>query len=205
MTAWQSNPYSILLFLSVILSSGLAILVWQKRREKYGVLLLSICLAAGIWSFGYAMELGSATLESKLFWAKIQYLGIPIIPILLLMVMLQYTGYSKLLTRRNIILSLIEPIIVTVLFWTNESHKLIWANWELSSQWSTTTLEAEFGGVLWIHLTLAYLALLISVILLILVYRNAEKIYRRQISVMLLGVSFPLIVSVLYIFNISPF
>lgn len=52
-------------------------------------LMLSVFLA-GIWSAGYALELAFPTLPAKLFWVKVQYIGITGIPLAWLFFVFSY-------------------------------------------------------------------------------------------------------------------
>jgi hypothetical protein len=64
----------------------------------------------------------------KLFWAQVQYLVIPVAPVLWLAFVLQYTGYDQWISRRNLLVLLILPFATTLLAWTNGMHGLIWSS-----------------------------------------------------------------------------
>ncbi len=48
-------------------------------------------LAVASWSLEYALELGSTELAGKLFWAKLQYVSIVVLPVAWFAFALQYT------------------------------------------------------------------------------------------------------------------
>ncbi len=55
-----------------------------------------------------------------------QYLGIVCVPPLWLSLTVQYTGREHWLSRRNLALLAIIPLLTLALVWTNEMHGLIW-------------------------------------------------------------------------------
>jgi hypothetical protein len=61
-------------------------------------LMMSV-ISVAIWLFGYAMEMVSGTPEEKIFWAKIQYLGIPFVAPGIFSFTLEYSGCGGWLTN----------------------------------------------------------------------------------------------------------
>ncbi len=108
--------------------------------------LVLFMLAMAEWSFGYALELSSTDLLTKLFWAKAQYLGIVIAPLAVLTFALQYTGRNKWLTRRNLALLAVEPLVLMLLISTNEKHNLIWSYTRLVTSGPLLTIDFGFGA-----------------------------------------------------------
>jgi PAS domain S-box-containing protein len=105
------------------------------------------------------LELGSVALESKIFWGKVQYLGIASLPPLWAVFALQYTNPGRWLTRRNLLLLAIIPIITIALVWTNEAHSLIWRQTKLQISVSVSTLAVSYGSWFWVHLVYSYILL----------------------------------------------
>jgi hypothetical protein len=118
---WQSSPALILLLiLSGIGTFMLAIYLFQKRRMPEAKTLWILMAAAAFWCFTYMLELGSTDLAAKLFWAKVKYFGILLVPPSWLILALQYTGRDKWLTPRFIALLSIMPIVNLILLWTTD-------------------------------------------------------------------------------------
>ena len=69
--------YVLLLLVGFGISAVLAIRTLSNPPAYGRASLIMSNIAVAIWLFGYAMEIVSGTLEEKIFWAKIQYLGIP--------------------------------------------------------------------------------------------------------------------------------
>ncbi|MCJ7635129.1 hypothetical protein MUP77_22400, partial [Candidatus Bathyarchaeota archaeon] len=114
--------------LSLIVASAIGVItalrVWTRqsyRGSKTGALLL---LAGSVWALGVAMEIWSTDLAAKLFWYKVQYMGIIVVPTGWLVYTLQYLGREKWLTRRTVSLLSIIPITSIFLVFTNEINRL---------------------------------------------------------------------------------
>lgn len=80
--------------------------------------------ALTLWSLGYALELASANLTAKLLWTKVEYIGILIVPTAFLSFTLQHTHREKWLTRHNVRVLVLIPLITLLVVWTNDYHHL---------------------------------------------------------------------------------
>jgi hypothetical protein len=123
---WRLTPYLFPVVIAAVISAGLALYAWRWRRRLIaGVAPFSILMVAvAEWTLGYALELAGADIPTKLFWIGIEYLGVVIVPTAWLALALQYTGRTKWLTPRLLVLLSIEPLITLVLVWTNNIHHL---------------------------------------------------------------------------------
>lgn len=199
------NPYSISLIITALISLFAAVYVWRRRPAPGATPLAVFLLGATLWSAGYAFELASTTVSAKVFWSRIEYIGIVLAPTMLLVLVLQYTGKDARLRPWHHLLFAIEPVIVLILFWTNEAHGLIWQSWELASDGTIYTLDVSYGIGFWLHTGYSYLILLAGVVLLVQAYRRASSIYRSQTGILLAGTLIPWFANALYIFGLNPF
>ncbi|HXV42896.1 MAG TPA: histidine kinase N-terminal 7TM domain-containing protein, partial [Anaerolineae bacterium] len=123
---WQYTPYTFPILIAAAVSIILALSAWQRRTTPGSKAFALLTLLLAEWLLGYALELGGVDLTTKIFWAKIQYLGIVSVPLLWLAFALQFTQQEKWLTPRNWLLAGIIPLSTLLLTWTNELHGLIW-------------------------------------------------------------------------------
>ena len=202
---WQYTPFVFPLFVSAAISVGLALYAWQRRpavgARPFALLMLGI---AG-WSLVYALRLGSADLPSKLFWAKLRYLPIVIVPPAWLSFVLQYSGKGKWLTRRNVILISIVPAITLVLVWTNELHHLYWTQVGLIHIGPLAIWKAPHGPAFWAYAAYTYAMLLAGTFMLIQTLLRSPRLYRLQVILLLIGALAPLLADLLSTYNLTPF
>jgi PAS domain S-box-containing protein len=201
---WQSTPYALPLIVVAAISSALALIAWHRRPAPGTIPLTWLLLAAAGWSLAYLLELGSVGLSTKLFWARVQYLGIVIVPVTWLATVLQYTGREALLTRRNLSLLVIVPLATLLQVWTNSAHRLIWSDVQLARCGSLSVLELSHGIGFWIHTTYSYLLLSLGVITLYQRFVHSSALYRGQAAVMLLGALMPWVGNALYLAGVYP-
>ena len=180
----------------------LALYMWRHRPARTVTVII---LACAEWMLGYALELSSANLQTKVFWAKVQYLGIVIVPTAWFAYILQYTGRSKWLTRRILALLSLLPTIILLLAFTNEAHGLIWARVVLNTDGPFLLLDSTRGVGLLVYLVYSYILLLLSAFLIIQMLIRSRHLYRWQTSALLFGMFVPFLGSVFELSALNPY
>jgi signal transduction histidine kinase/ActR/RegA family two-component response regulator len=213
--AWRETPYTILWLALAAVSAASALFVWLRHPVPGRRTAALFMLAGAVWMAGYALETGSVGLQAKVFWNKVQYLGIVGMPAAWLVFTLQYTGRRKWITRRLLILLSMIPLITLVLVFTNDiqlvfidkPHHLIWGPATLDADGPFATLVHSHGVGYWIHTLYSYTLLLTTVFLLFQMLARSRHLYRRQVSVLLLAVLLPLLGNSLMLtgFNSLPY
>lgn len=191
---WQSTPYAIPVIIGAFLSVVTALFVWRRGGPQTTISLV-ILLSAVEWLLAYALELSLAGMAAKVFWNKMQYVGGTILATGLLVLALQAVGNEKWVTRRNIILINIVPIICLIFVFTNEYHGLVWPEHYLIQKNGYIWLDHPHGIVYWLYVTYLQLLVLINISLMVWAIFQSQHYYRRQAALILLGLLLPFIVS----------
>jgi PAS domain S-box-containing protein len=195
---------SVFLFLISVICAALVVAAYQNRRIPAALPLALLLIALALWSFGYGIELASRDLDSKQLWAKIQYIGIVVVPASWMAFVLQYGRSDKPLRRRTWALLGIEPTLVLTLIWTNDRHVAFYQAVELiNDPILGPTRHILYGPAFWLHASYAYLLLLISAALLVRLLLRAPHGQRRTISSMLIAAIIPWIGNMLYLSGLS--
>jgi diguanylate cyclase (GGDEF)-like protein/PAS domain S-box-containing protein len=193
------NPVALSLAIPALISGGLALYAFTRRpvvgSRTFAFLMLAIC----IWSVFYGVELSCLSLEGMLACAAFEYLGIATVPVLWLILTLLYTGRESLVTRRNVILLFIIPIITIAMVATNHLHYFYYSTTGVATGGLFPMMVLGKGLWYWVNSAYAYAALLIATILLIAQMWKPDTIFRKQVIAMLVGVSLPWIVNILYV------
>src|SRR5690606_21337911 len=165
----------------------------------------SMMLGVTIWSLAYSMELSSSTLDDMLLWIKVEYVGITMIPVFWVLFCIQYTGYERKLKTPFIALLFIFSVVTLLLVWTNEWHMLHYASVGVSDMGELKLLAIEPGIWYYIFTVVYYMYLIAGFVLLIIHFRTANSLYRKQIGLIALGITIPWIANILYLSGFRPF
>jgi hypothetical protein len=123
------EPVPLALYITASLYLLLGFLAFRQRSRGAVTAdyLMWMLFAMTWWSYSYGMEIHVDGLEDKLFWGNLEYPAIVAVPLFWLFFVLEYTGQSRLLTRRNKFLASIIPVLTVLLMWTNGHHGLMYA------------------------------------------------------------------------------
>ncbi len=202
---WQVNTYAIALFGTAVTSALLAYYMW-RRRDSPGALALSLLtLAVAQWSFGYAFELSSPTLQTKLFWTNFNFVGIVTIPVAWCIWAFQYTHRDRWLTGRNIVLLSLPALMTLILTWTNDAHHLIRSQVNLDTNGPIPMLDPVYGQAFWMFWGYAFVLTLMSSGIILYMLVTSPRLYREQAAALLLITVLPWIGNALYHSGLSPF
>ena len=156
-----------------------------------------------VWSGAYAAELLVPGLGPKILAAKVQYLGIAVIPVAWLTFSAEYADL-QLWSRRTTAAAFVLPVATILVAWSNEAHGLLWASVEVNEQRAYSVLSFEYGFWFWINVSYAYVCLLLATGLLIRMMWVRPSLFRRQ-AVLLAAVSLtPWLGNFLYVTGLNP-
>lgn len=121
---WTILPYLLPIILAAAIGAGLVYYAWSRRPTPGARPMVALALAIVVWSLFYALELGSDSLAAKVFWAKIQYLGVVSAPVAWFCLALEYTGREKWVRRRNLAFLSLIPLSTVAILWVQPA--LVW-------------------------------------------------------------------------------
>ncbi len=200
---FQYIPYIWVLLASAVVTAALGAYAWRQRAVPGGAPFAFLMLIATVWALANALEMAGADLPTKLFWANVQYLCYGTLPVAWLALALQYTGRDEWLTRRNLALLMIEPLITVILVWTNPLHGLMRRGVHLDTAGPFPVIGKTFGPWFWVHAAYTYLLLSLNIYLFVATLRTSP-LSRRQTRVLLIGTLLPVVWNALYNFGLSP-
>ena len=166
--------------------------------------LVMLALASAIWSLGYALEIAGADLPTKIFWGKSQYIGIVTVPLLWVIFAYSYSIQGTWMTRRNVSLLSIVPLITLILAFTTEYHGLIWKDIRIQTVGTFSALDFTHGFWFWIYWVYSNILLLVGTIFILRSFNRTKGLFRRQNIILLVAVLTPWFGNVLYVSGLSP-
>ncbi|HMQ52581.1 MAG TPA: histidine kinase N-terminal 7TM domain-containing protein [Anaerolineae bacterium] len=202
--SWHFTPHISPLLLAGLVSVLLGIYAWRRRSTTGATAFTLLTLTVAIWSFGYVLEIASGDRAVKIFWAKVQYFGITGTPLAWLAFALQFTNREKWLTRRNIALFAVIPLLTIPIVWTTEWHGLLWSRIDFDPQAPFEPLKLSYGLWFWVNWLFANVMLIIGSGLLINMFLRAPRLYRMQTGLLLLVALAPWLGNAIYVLGFAP-
>lgn len=177
-------------------------LVLLRRPTKRGIHSMSfMLLGLGVWSFCYAMITLSPAFESKLFWLKLENIGIQIVPLLWFFFALKYTRLDKWLTRKPIqLLFWVIPIASLVYLFSENGFHFYYTAVRVASKTGGPFIISR-GPMYWIAFAQAYSLILGGMGVLVWRFIKSRLSYRRQTPYLLGAVLIPFILNIIYQLN----
>ncbi|MEW6094325.1 MAG: histidine kinase N-terminal 7TM domain-containing protein [Chloroflexota bacterium] len=201
---WVYTPYAAILHFTAAVAACVAILVLLRRSVTGSDTFVFLMFAVAEWSFASGVEAASVSLEQKILWSKLEYLGAVLSPTLFLIFTLEYRQLSRFLSPRYLILYSVIPLAALVTTMTNELHGLIWQGFTPGPAGSNTIIY-EHGPGFFVLISYDYLIVMAGFLVLGAGWLYAKRPYRRQIGIILLGSIFPILGGILYAFGIDIF
>lgn len=199
---YQFSSYLLPSLISGIVSLGLAVFTYSRRRVPGAYLFIAMMVLAAVWSFSYALSVASVGASVKLLWYNLGQTGTVFTPVLWLLLVLQYTGYQRY-TRRTIVPTLfVVPVISYLLMWTNSAHRWLRSAVELKHLANFTYLHIEHGFWFYIEAVYSYSLLCAALWLLVKSFRSTRM--KGQVLALLLSLLIPMFSSLLDVFGLNP-
>jgi diguanylate cyclase (GGDEF)-like protein/PAS domain S-box-containing protein len=190
--------------LAALSSAMLAVFSWQRRQVPGAAFFSAVMLGATVWCAAYVGQLASPSLQTKMIFARLAYLGITTVPPSWLLFCLSYTGRLRRHTIRAILPFYLVPFVTLLFVAPGTALPLVWVKTSIVSSDGMRVLAERFGPWFWVHTAYSYACLgLGSVVLLVSILRQVKPLTSQGIA-FVLAVSLPWLMNVLTIFRIVP-
>ena len=157
--------YTFVLTATATALAGVALFVWQRRPAPGAGIFAFLLIGVVELSLCNALEMASTTLEAKIFWGNMQFIGITIVPAAWFLFVLQYTDRDHWLPPRLQWLLGIEPVTTLAPAWTNQDHGMLRSAVGLETLGPVSVLVVSFGPWFWMHAAYSYLLLLAGAVM----------------------------------------
>ena len=187
----------LIVILAGTISLFLSVYIRIKAKDAPGVKsYILVTFLSSIFTFAYAFELTSTSLQEMKFWLSIEYLVMPFIPVFVLFMCMEYVGHK--IKTWNYALFII-PITTIFMMQTNNLHHLYYRSITIDNGGTLPLLKLEWGPWFYIHAVFLFVCLTISVLVLLREYRKSLFLFRMQILLMVAGLLTPIIANYFYL------
>lgn len=210
----QATYYAIPLLLGATIAIALVFLAWQRIREPGARAFMMAMGGVALWSFAYAFEIMNTTLDGKRPWHNLIYMASSILPAFWLIFLLQQEERPKRPLRLWIGLLMIEPILYSLLTWTNDltlpwlgrPHQLLWSSIKVTpAESGLPMLELVRSKGFYIHTIYIYSLVLISMSLVMrMLKRDSSTLAYWQVILLVAGIFAPIGVNLLHLMPFNP-
>ena len=185
-------------FFTVSLLIALSVYSW-RRRGVPGALPFAIgSLLTALWAVGSVMEYAAIDLDTKITWVKFQALWQLPATTAITCFILEFTWPGRWLTRRNLILLFIVPLLNVVTILTDDLHHLEWLGFGLDG-----SVIPWYGPGSWVFLAYIYGLGIINLIVFAWMFVHAPE-QRWPVIVMATGQIAAGMIFLLEVAHISP-
>jgi PAS domain S-box-containing protein len=200
----QYSNIAIFSFFTSVLSLFIAAVIWRHRKISGRISAVFMMIAIAEWTVCRGFEAASTLVQSKILWAKFEYLGITVIPAIWLTFVQRYSNAKGWLTPRTIPLLFILPVLTLGMVFTNEFHGMIWSEIQPVPGRETEVLQYSHGVWFWIHAGYNYALMAWGTVRLAVFSLTIFRIYKLQSLSIFAAALIPWIGNALYLIGYSP-
>jgi diguanylate cyclase (GGDEF)-like protein len=191
--------YIVPLALSTAVLCALLVVAWRIRSDPVAPWYAATLVGFLIWTVGYMFEIASPSLDGKIWWANVQFIGIILLPVVWFEVVRRYTGHLFLPRWAATLMGAYVVVSIAVVF-SNAGHAFRGAP-RLDVSTSPTVLLPDYGWYWALILMPGMYVLVIASLLLLLhaIWRDRQSLYRNQYVLMIAAVLIPIGAGTLYV------
>jgi diguanylate cyclase (GGDEF)-like protein/PAS domain S-box-containing protein len=169
---------------------ALAIYVWFQGA-KPAVRTFSLLLAAvALWLSCISGWSLSPSADIALRWFWLQFLGVAMVPVLLLRYVLHFTGRSKVLTPGLSLALLVIPAITQIFAWTNSAHHQMFRAVNFVPRDGFLVLDFWVAGPWFLlYSTYSFGIAAVAILLMARALIGSPDVFRRQLLTLLIAVA----------------
>jgi signal transduction histidine kinase len=190
----------LVLFLSAGLALWVAMFVQRGKSPPGQRSFLWLMAALAVWCGTSGIHALTPSLDAKIAWAKVQYLGIASVGPLWLLFAAEYADASWIRSRALRRALWVIPLLTIVASATNEWHRAIWPGARIEASGLTVY---EHGWAFWIAAAYNYVLVVAGAVLLVDALRRSPQPYRGQWLTLIVAALVPLAGNALYIAGLT--
>lgn len=178
---FQPYPFLFVIFLSSILTGCTAYYSWTRRTVRSARTFSILMALLTWWIFFYGCEISFRDPSLHRLFLSLEYLAIPWISGAIVMFSLEFSGYEKFLTRRNLAIIFSIPSLIFFSYFTDGYLHLYYQQVSFLVINDLTVMSIT-PGVMYRVLNLANIfAVIFCFIIIIREYLHAPRVYRPQL------------------------
>jgi len=167
--------------IGILVMIGLAVYSIRNRGVPGAIPFTFACLFGILWSLALVLEAWAVDLEVMIFWRKFEVMWQLPSATAITCFLLEYARPKRWLTRRNLVLLSILPLLGILLILTNDFHHLFWTSFEFDG-----ALVANLGPIAQVFLAYVYLLSFLNIVILIWLFIRSQE-NRLPVAIIVVG------------------
>lgn len=155
------------------------------------------------WQLVYALSISVDYMPARIVLSVLMYIPTRLITVAIFFLIVEYTGRERWLSRRNVVLFFIIPVIGIVASLTSPWHHLFRYNFKLAKVGNVSVLHYDGGPIYWLTTVYGDSLALFALLLLLLSLRSRNLHFWNTISIFV-GIIVPIVVNMLFTVGITP-
>jgi len=196
---WRISAFDLVFPITIGIGVTAALLAWRERGEPGAVPLTWMFIGQVIWVTCSLFEMQAGSVQAKILWSELLWIGVVIIPVAWLLFSLEYTGRDQYVRPQYILLLLLVPAITVVLALTSQSHDLLYTTSKLVEFQGLVFVDRTIGPWVWVYFGYTYLLGVLGSVPLFDFIRSEATVFRGQSGAILLGTVVPWASNALYL------
>ncbi len=190
--------FSFILIINTLAAIALGFIVLRRRNAPGGVSATLMFFALSVWTLAYAMITISSDMPTKIFWLRVENIGILSVPFLWLTFAIEYTLKEQKIHFFWRTILWIVPLTSLTFLLSDKWFHLYYQALKAMEADGTGPLVITRGSWYSVQLIAAYGSLALGFLLFLWTMFRLRDLYRRQLIFLLLGVFVPVMVNIFY-------
>ena len=180
----SNNAYAPIIWLSfstVLLLISLAIYTWSRRSVPGALPFAVALLFAALWASGSALEYTAVDVAARIAWIRFQAVWQLPTATAVTCFIVEYVWPGRWLTRRNLALLSVPPLLIILLILTDSQHNLVWLGFGIDK-----TFNPLVGPAGWLAIAYGYGLVIVDFIVFAWLWLRSPQ-HRWFVVAMLIG------------------
>jgi hypothetical protein len=182
-----STPYTVILLAASAVTAFFAVYGASRYRSVVALPFAGLAAVVTLHAFGSAFELASRDLAGKIFWTRIEYIGIVFIPVFWVLLAARYSGKDRDLSKTVLGSMIFMSTLTLALNFTNDWHHLYYSSLSLDSTGYFPVIVIGKSVWYWVNQVYINLAMVAGTLIFIAGYGRGSLTYRRQTRLMIIA------------------
>lgn len=193
--------YIFLLMLTAGVSLVIAGVAWRKRDAQGAIPLTVLMASITVWAFFQIMVYLAPTMELKILYANLRYIGIDTAPIAFYALAWDYKHRTKTMQFKQYLKIAVFPALCIHALWNNDVHHRFYRSVFMKDG----ILAMTNGPIFWINMIYLYFFVLLAIYHFVNSFRNSQSKHRQQALIIMVAAFIPLISNLIFNIGVLPF